>query len=85
MKVYLLYAHYEYKDGYDTEVEVFSTKEKALERMQEITESYLNDFEATEDSDECEIEKQEDSISVYPKGCYGDYSVELWIKEDKVK
>ena len=83
-KVYLLYAHYEHKDGYDYEVEVFNNKEKALERMQAVADNYIKEFDVTEDDDECEIERQEESISIYPKGYYGDYSAGLWVKEHDV-
>lgn len=63
---------------------MFSNKEKALERMQAVADSYMNEFEVTEDSDECEIEKQEESISIYPQGYNEPYSLELLIKEHEV-
>jgi hypothetical protein len=84
MKVYLLYAHYEFREGYDYVVEVFSNKKKALERMQAVADNYMNEFEVTKDSEDCEVEEQEDAISIYPQGYYGDYSAELWIKEHEV-
>lgn len=84
MKVYLLHAHYEHRDGYDREVEVYSTYEKAQAWMKVHADNYLNEFEVTKDSEDCEVEEQEDAISIYPQGYYGDYSAELWIKECEV-
>ena len=81
MKVFVLFTQMVFDFGDSNSIEVFSTKEKAMEAF--------NEFVAKEkkraESDEWEIEISDGHFEAYEDGCYSENHVLASVSELEVK